>query len=324
MIRRNFWKCIGAAAGMAITATARITNGQEAYPVKPVRVLVSNTIGGGGVNDAIARIVLQKLSEVLGQTFIAGYRFALSGDSNMTQLAKAKPDGYTLLLTANSAQVVNSSSYKNVSTKSIQDFAPVGLVASTGYVLVANAAFPANSVADLIALAKAKPGQIRYAANNNGTVIHMIGLMFKRAAGIDMVRDHYGGSDEAAANVADGSTPVSFLSVPSALPYIQSGKIKVLGVVNKKRLAFMPKSPTIGETLPGFGITLWHGLLAPAGTPKDVIEKLQAGLTKALADKGVIDQLAAQGCEVLTGSSDEFAALIHDDLPRMSPDISDL
>lgn len=299
------------AATVAMNAAA-----QGAYPARPVTVIVPQA--AGGANDAIARIVSQKLTEVMGQSFIVDNRPGAGGNVGTAQVAKSKPDGYTLMLTTNSAQVINPFIYKSTGFDPIKDFEPVGLVASAGYVLVANSAFPANSVTDLIAMAKAKPGQINYASAGNGTLNHLIGEMFKHSAGIDLVHVPYKGSGAAATDLAGGQIPVSIQSVPSSLPFLQSGKIKVLAVVNEKRLASMPNVPTIGETLPGFGSTPWYGLLAPAGTPKDVIAKLQAGLAKALAGKDVADKLGAQGCEVLTSSPAQFAALIRDDLPRWS------
>lgn len=322
MTQRNFLKYIGAAVTAAVAATAATgASAQAAYPVRPVTVIVPQA--AGGANDAIARIVMQKVAEVMGQPFIVDNRPGAGGNVGTAQAAKARPDGYTLLLTANSAQVINPFIYKNTGFDPVKDFEPVGLVASAGYVLVANAAFPANSIADLIAIAKAKPGQINYASAGNGTLNHLIGEMFKHAAGIEMVHVPYKGSGAAATDLAGGQIPVSVQSVPSSLPFLQSGKIKVLGVVNEKRIATMPNTPTIGETLPGFGSTPWYGVLAPAGTPKDIIAKLQAGLTKALAGKDVSDKLAMQGCEVLVSSPAQFAAVIRDDLPRWNKIVKD-
>lgn len=316
MIQRNFWKRLAATASVMAATVGMNATAQSAYPARPVTVVVPQA--AGGANDAIARIVSQKLTEVMGQSFIVDNRPGAGGNVGTAQVAKSKPDGYTLMLTTNSAQVINPFIYKSTGFDPIKDFEPVGLVASAGYVLVANSAFPANSVTDLIAMAKAKPGQINYASAGNGTLNHLIGEMFKHSAGIDLVHVPYKGSGAAATDLAGGQIPVSIQSVPSSLPFLQSGKIKVLAVVNEKRLASMPNVPTIGETLPGFGSTPWYGLLAPAGTPKDVIAKLQAGLAKALAAKDVADKLGAQGCEVLTGTPAQFAALIRDDLPRWS------
>jgi tripartite-type tricarboxylate transporter receptor subunit TctC len=294
---------------------------QGLYPARPVTVIVPQS--AGGANDAIARIVTQKLGDIMGQTFLVDNRPGAGGNVGTAQAAKAKPDGYTLLLTTNSAQVINPAIYKNTGFDPIKDFEPVGLVANAGYVLVANSAFPANSVAELIAQAKAKPGQISYASAGNGTLNHLIGEMLKRTAGIDMLHVPYKGAASAATDVAGGQVPVSVQSLPSSLPFLQSGKIKVLGVVNEKRLAQLPNTPTIGETLQGFGSTPWYGLLAPAGTPKEIVAKLQAALEKTLASKDVVDKLAAQGCEVMLGDPVQFATLIREDLPRWSKIVKD-
>ncbi len=316
MKKRNFCKHFAVLAG-ALTALISVSaHAQGQYPSRPVTVIVPQA--AGGANDAIARIVTQKLGEIMGQTFLVDNRPGAGGNVGTAQAAKAKPDGYTLMLTTNSAHVINPAIYKNTGFDPIKDFEPIGLVANAGYLLVANSAFPANSVAELIAQAKAKPGQISYASAGNGTLNHLIGEMFKRAAGIDMLHVPYKGSAGAATDVAGGQVPVSVQSLPSSLPFLQSGKIKVLGVVNEKRLASLPNVPTIGETLPGFGSTPWYGLLAPAGTPKDIIIKLQAALEKTLASKDVVAKLAVQGSDVLTGGPVQFAKLIREDLPRWS------
>lgn len=321
MKKRNFWKHLAAMLGVLGAASAIPAHAQETYPAKPVTVIVPQA--AGGANDAIARIVTQKLGEIMGQTFLVDNRPGAGGNIGTAQAAKAKPDGYTLMLTTNSAHVINPAIYKNTGFDPIKDFEPVGLVANAGYVLVANSAFPANSVADLIAQAKAKPGQISYASAGNGTLNHLIGEMFKHSAGVDMLHVPYKGAGAAATDVAGGQVPVSVQSLPSSLPFLQSGKIKVLGVVNEKRLASLPNAPTIGETIPGFGSTPWYGLLAPSGTPKDIVAKLQAGLAKTLANKDVIDKLAALGCEVLTASPAQFATLIREDLPRWNKIVKD-
>lgn len=321
MKKRNFWKHLAAMLGVLGAISAIPAHAQETYPAKPVTVIVPQA--AGGANDAIARIVTQKLGEIMGQTFLVDNRPGAGGNIGTAQAAKAKPDGYTLMLTTNSAHVINPAIYKNTGFDPIKDFEPVGLVANAGYVLVANSAFPANSVADLIAQAKAKPGQISYASAGNGTLNHLIGEMFKHSAGVDMLHVPYKGAGAAATDVAGGQVPISVQSLPSSLPFLQSGKIKVLGVVNEKRLASLPNTPTIGETIPGFGSTPWYGLLAPSGTPKDIVAKLQAGLAKTLANKDVIDKLAALGCEVLTASPAQFATLIREDLPRWNKIVKD-
>jgi tripartite-type tricarboxylate transporter receptor subunit TctC len=288
---------------------------QGAYPDKPITVVVPQ--GAGGANDAIARIVVQKLATVLKQSVVIDNRPGAGGNIGTAYVAKAKPDGYTLVLTTNSAHVVNPWLYKNIGFDPVKDFAPIGTVATAGYVLVANPAFPANSVKELIARVKAAPpGSISYASAGNGTLNHLIGEMIKKQAGIDMVHVPYRTSAAAVTDVVGGQLPLSVQSLPSSIAFIKGGKLKVLAVANEKRIAALPDVPTLGETLPGLGTTPWYGLLAPAGTPQPVIDRLQAALAQALDGKDVQEQLAAQGCEVFKGTPAAFATLIRTELPQ--------
>ena len=230
--------------------------------------------------------------------------------------ARAKPDGYTLMFTADSSMVINPALYKNTGFDPIKDFEPVGPVATAGYVLVANPAFPAKNTAELIALAKQQPGKINIGSAGNGTLNHLIGEMLGKAADIEMMHVPYKGSAAAVADLVSGQIQVSVQSVPSSIAFIKSGKIEVLGVVNPNRLPSMPEAPTIGETMKGFGATPWYGVFAPAGTPKAIIAQLNAEIAKALDSKDVQEKLAAVGCEPFKSTSEQFATLVKDDLPR--------
>ena len=285
---------------------------QSDYPNHPVNVIVPQATGGA--NDTIARIVTAKLSEVLGQQFIVENRAGAGGNIGTAAAAKAKPDGYTLLLTTNSVQVINPWLYKSTGFDSIKDFEPVGLVASAGYVLVTNAEFPANNVSELIAQAKANPGKINYASAGNGTLNHLIMEMFKQKVGIDLQHVPYKGASAAATDVAGGQVPVSVQSAPSSLNLLKTGKIKALAVTNEKRIAALPDTPSISETITGFGSTPWYGIFAPAGTPKAIVDKLNAAIKTTLADKDVQDKLLKQGCEPLESSPQQFSKLVKDDL----------
>jgi len=285
---------------------------QADYPNRPVSVIVPQATGGA--NDTIARIITAKLSEILGQQFVVENRPGAGGNIGTAASAKAKPDGYTLMLTTNSAQVINPWLYKTTGFDPIKDFTPVGLVASAGYVLVAHSAFPANNINELIAQAKANPGKINYASAGNGTLNHLIMEMFKQKVGIDVQHIPYKGAAAAATDVAGGTVPVSVQSAPSSLSLISSGKIKALAVTNEKRIAALPNVPAISETIPGFGSTPWYGILAPAGTPAAIVDKLNAAIKTALADKGVQERLLKQGCEPLQSTPQQFATLIKDDL----------
>ncbi len=299
------------AAAIAMTGTA---SAHDKYPSKPVTLVVPQA--AGGANDTIARIVAQKLTEQMGQQFIIDNRPGAGGNIGTAAAAKAKPDGYTLMLTVNSAHVINPALYKNAGFNPVKDFEPVTPVATAGYVLVANPTFPAKNVNELIAAAKAQPGKLAIASAGNGTLNHLIGEMLQKAAGIELVHIPYKGASAAVTDVVGGQVPLSVQSLPSSIAFIKSGKLKVLGVVNEKRVSALPDVPTIGESIKGFGETPWYGLFAPAGTPKAVVDRLQAEVSKALESPEVKEKLAGVGCEPFKSTPDQFAALIKDDLPK--------
>ncbi len=287
---------------------------EERYPTKPVTVVVPQA--PGGANDAIARIVAQKLSEQLGQQFIIDNRPGAGGNLGTSVAAKGKPDGYTLLLTVSSAHVINPSLYKSPGFDPVKDFEPITPVATAGYALVANNNFPASNVSELIAVAKKQPGKIAIASAGNGTLNHLIGEMLQKAAGIELMHVPYKGASAAVTDLVGGQVQLSVQSLPSSISFIKSGKLKVLGVVNEKRVSALPDVPTIGETLKGFGSTPWYGLLAPAGTPKAVVAQLQAQVAKALDTPDAREKLAAVGCEPFKSTPEQFAAQIKAELPQ--------
>lgn len=295
-------------------ATAAVA--QESYPSKPVTVVVPQA--PGGANDAIARIVTQKLSGVFGRQFVVENRPGAGGNIGTAYVAKSAADGYTLLFTVSSAHVINPALYKRRGFDPVRDFAPVGSVATAGYVLVANPSFGPNNVKELVDAARAKPDTIMYASAGNGTLNHLIGEMLQHSAGIRLVHIPYKGASAAVADVVGGQVPLSVQSLPSALSFIRAGKLKVLAVTNEKRLPSMPEVPTVGETLRGFGATPWYGLFAPAGTPPAVVSRLQAALSKVLDSPDVRDTLARQGCQPFPSGAPQFEALIRDELPRWS------
>jgi tripartite-type tricarboxylate transporter receptor subunit TctC len=300
-------------AGAALIALAHGTASAQAdYPTRPINVIVPQATGGA--NDTIARIISAKLSEILGQQFVVENRTGAGGNIGTAAAAKAKPDGYTLMLTTNGAQVINPWLYKTTGFDPIKDFTPVGLVASAGYVLVANAAFPANNVNELIAHLKANPGKYNYASAGNGTLNHLIMEMFKQQVGLNIQHVPYKSASAAATDVAGGTVPISVQSAPSSLGLLKAGKIKALAVTNEKRIGALPDVPSISETIPGFGSTPWYGILAPTGTPVAIVNKLNAAIKTALADKGVQERLLKQGCEPLESTPQQFATLIKDDL----------
>lgn len=251
----------------AVLCSAAFAAGaQDKYPSKPITVVVPQA--AGGANDAIARVVAQKLSEQMGQSVIVDNRPGAGGTLATGTTARARNDGYTLLLTADSAHVIGPALYKNPGFDPVKDFAPVAPVATAGYVLVAHPSFPANTVAEMVALAKANPGKYAIASAGNGTLNHLIGEMLQKAAGIQLQHIPYKGSAAAATDVVGGQVPLSVQSLPSAIAFIKAGKLKVLGVVNEKRVAALPDAPTIGETIKGFGQAPWYALFARLARPR--------------------------------------------------------
>ena len=303
----------------ALSATlvlAGPTMAQDKYPSKPVTLIVPQA--AGGANDAIARVIAQKLTEQTGQSFIVDNRTGAGGNVGASAAAKTKADGYTLMLTADSVVVINPSLYKNTGFDTLKDFDPVGSVATAGYVLVANPAFAAKNMSEFIAQAKQQPGKINIGSAGNGTLNHLIGEMLGKETGIDLVHVPYKGAAAAVTDLVAGQVQVSVQSLPSSISFIKNGKIKVLGVVNPKRIAALPDSPTIGETVKGFGTTPWYGVFAPAGTPKAIVTQLNAEIAKALESKDVQERLAGVGCEPYKTTSEQFSALVKSDLARWS------
>ena len=293
-----------------------LAHAQEKFPSRQVTLVVPQA--AGGANDAIARVVAQKLSDQWGQSVVVENRPGAGGNVGTAYAAKAKNDGYTLLVNADSAQVINPFLYAKTGFDSVKDFEPVAPLAKAGYVLVANPSLPANNVAELIALAKSKPGALSIASAGNGTLNHLIGEMLQKATDIQLQHIPYKGAAAAATDVVSGQVPLSVQSMPSSIAFVRAGKLKVLGVVNEKRVAALPDAPTIGETVKGFGATPWYGMFAPAGTPKDLVQFVQNEVSKALDSGDARDRLATLGCEPFKGTSEQLAAIVRDDLVRWS------
>ncbi|TFZ04312.1 Bug family tripartite tricarboxylate transporter substrate binding protein [Ramlibacter rhizophilus] len=287
---------------------------QDKYPSRPVTLIVPQA--AGGANDAIARVIAQKLTEQTGQSFIVDNKPGAGGNVGTVLAAKAKPDGYTLMLTADSSMVINPSLYKNTGFDPLKDFVPVSPVATAGYALVANTSFPASNVSEFIALAKQQPRKINIGSAGNGTLNHLIGEMLSKQTGIELTHVPYKGASAAVTDLVAGQVQVSVQSLPSSIAFIRSGKVKVLGVVNPKRVPALPDAPTIGETVKGFGATPWYGVFAPAGTPPAIVAQLNAEIAKALDAKDVQEKLAGVGTEPFKSTPEQFGTLVREDLPR--------
>ena len=305
---------------MAITfgvAWCQWASAQPSYPSRPILMVVPQT--AGGTNDIVGRLVSQKLSEVLGSPVAVENRPGAGGNIGTQFVGKSAKDGYTLLMTISSSQAINPALYKNPGFDPVKDFKPLALIGAVPNVLLAHPDFPAKSVRDLIALAKQKPGHYQYASAGNGTLNHLLGEMLNTMAGIELQHVPYKGVAPALNDVLGGQLPLVFASLPSSLSHIKAGKLKPLAVSSARRSPTLPDVPALSEFVPGYSGTLWIGLFAPAGTPHEVLSKLEEGMTKALATKDLRDKLELQGVELAPPTTpDQFAKLLNEDIARWS------
>jgi tripartite-type tricarboxylate transporter receptor subunit TctC len=283
-------------AALAAAALAAIVAGSlpsrlqaQDYPARPVMVIVPQPPGGG--TDIITRIFADQLTKQLGQTFVVENRAGAGTVVGSVAAAKAAPDGYTLLagLTANMA--VNPSLFTNLAYDPIRDFTAVGMMAQFPFVIVVSKDFPAHSVKELIALAKAKPGEINFASAGNGSGQHLSAELFKLMTGTNLTHVPYRGAAPAYTDVISGRTPVFFDNLSSALGQIRGGSVRALAVTSKGRAPLLPDVPTVGDTVPGYQNTVWFGLWAPKGTPPAIIAKLHAAMEKSVADPTVQERI---------------------------------
>ena len=307
-------RSIRALAGLALAAAAIGHAHADTYPSKPIQMIVPQA--PGGTNDIVARLVAADLSQRLGQQVVVENRPGAGGNIGTQTAARATPDGYTLLMTISSTQAINPSLYRSVPFDPVKDFEPISLVATVPNVLVVNPAFPANSMPELIAMAKTKPDFYRYGSAGNGTLNHLLGEMLNTMAGIKLEHVPYKGVAPALNDVLGNQVPMAFASLPSVLSHIKAGKVRALGVSSAKRSPFAPDIPAIGETVPGYSGDLWVGLFAVRGTPKDVVQKLSTAMQAALADKALRDKLAAQGAETLGGTPQQLATTLRTDIDK--------
>jgi tripartite-type tricarboxylate transporter receptor subunit TctC len=280
-----------------------------AFPNKPMRIVVP--FPAGGTTDILARAVAQQLTQAWGQQVIVDNRPGAGGNIGSELVAKSAPDGYTLLMGTVGTHAINPSLYAKMPYDHVRDFAPVILVAGVPNVLVVHPSVPANNVAELIAWGKANPGKLNFASSGSGTSIHLAGELFRVQTGIQMTHVPYKGSAPAIQDLLGGQVQLMFDNLPSALPQIKAGKLRALGVTSATRAAALPDVPTIAESgLPGFEASSWFGLLAPAGTPRDVVVKLDAEVAKWLASQDARDKLLAQGAIAAGGTPEDFSAHI--------------
>ena len=297
-------------AGFALLAlsVAYAAAAQSPYPNKAVRILVP--FPPGGPADALARIIGDHLSQSLGQPFVVENKPGAGGNIGMEQGAKAPPDGYTLTLAAVGNLTIAPSLYSKLPYDAAKDYAPISVLATVPNILITAPTVPAKTLRDLITLAKARPGTLNFASPGNGSGAHLAGELLKNMAGIDIVHVPFNGVGPAMTAVLAGDVQLFFAQSSAALQYINTGKVTALGVAGAKRMTAAPELPTLAEAgLPNFEVTSWYGLVAPAGTPSAIVERLNNEIVKALANPDVRVKLAGLGAEPVGNSPGEFAAM---------------
>jgi len=322
------FKSFGRLAGVSIALCstfliAKTALAQTAWPTKPVKIVVP--FAPGGTTDILARAVAPELTKAFGQTFIVDNRTGAGGNVGADIVAKSPADGYTLLMGTVGTHGINKSLYSKLPFDPQKDFAPITLVAGVPNVMVMNAdkakTLGINNVPDFIKYAKAHPGQLNMASSGNGTSIHLAGELFKSMTGTFMTHIPYGGSGPAMMGLVSGNVDVMFDNLPSSMAQIKSGRLKAFAVTSGQRSGAMPELPTIEEAgkLKGFEASSWFGLLAPAGTPADVVLKLQQATASALNSPAMKEKLLAQGAIPSGNSPQEFAAFIDAEIKKWAP-----
>jgi tripartite-type tricarboxylate transporter receptor subunit TctC len=278
------------------------------FPTRPVTIVVGYT--PGATSDLVARTIGERLNAAWGQSVIVDNRSGVGGNIAAGYVARAPGDGYTLMIGTDAMMTTNSYLYRNTPFDPVKDFAPITYAGANIICLAVHTDFPANSVADVIAYARANPGKLNYGSSGMGSPHHLAGELVRQKTGIDIIHVPYRGGGATINDLIGGHIKVAFLSLSTAVPHLTSGKIKILAVVEKARYAALPDIPTVGETVPGFEMSSWHGFFAPATTPAPLVARLNAAITKVLVTSEVKDKLAVLGVAVATSTPAELAVLV--------------
>lgn len=301
---KTFTACV--AGYIALIAVACLPAVAQSYPTKPIRFIAPNL--PGGPTDILARLLGQQLSERMGQPVIIENRAGAGGNIGTEAAAKSPPDGYTLVTANNATFGANVSIYKRLGFHPIKDFTPVIFVGRQPNILVVHPSLPVNNVKQLIALAKARPGELNYSGSGIGAAAHLGAELFKSMTGTNIVHISYKSAAPALVDLIAGQTQLMFATALSVSPHIKANRVRPLAVTTEKRSPFMPELPTIAEAgVPGFEASTWHGVVVPAGTPAPIVERLNTELNKALKTPDVRQRLTGLGAEIVGGSSKDFA-----------------
>ena len=299
---------------MLLAACGAATVSAQTYPAKAVRMIVSYP--AGGPNDIMGRTISAKLTELMGQTFVVDNRSGAAGNIGTDSVAKAAPDGYTLLMGAG-AMTIAPSLYPKLPYDVVRDFAPVSMVASAGFVLVLHPSVPAKTVAQFIDLLKKQPGKLNCASSGVGAPPHLALELFQSMTGTKMNHIPYKGATPALTDLVGGQVDLYFAGISGAIPHIQSGRLRTLAVTGKKRSVVLPEVPTLDQSgLKGYDVATWFGVLAPAGTPRDIINRLNAATVKAVSLPDTREKLLAAGAEPDSSTPEEFAKHIREEIVK--------
>ena len=314
----RIWKTLLGAATAALALSGPLVLAQaQTYPNRAITLVIP--FAPGGSTTIVGRVIADKMSETLGEKIVVDNRPGAGGTVGTKAVAKSDPDGYTLVLGYTGTLAIGPSLYKNAGYDPRKDFAPIGLIGNAPNSLVVHPSFPAKTIAELIAYAKANPGKVNFGSAGAGTVSHITGEYFAASAGIKLVHIPYKGTGPALTDLLGGHIPMAFAPIPASHPNVSAGLLRALAVTSTTRSSLLPDVPTIAESvLPGFDASLYYGLAAPAGTPRSIIDRLNKALRAALASDEVKKQLTQDGTEITPGTPEDYAAFIDKDEKKWS------
>jgi tripartite-type tricarboxylate transporter receptor subunit TctC len=314
--RGALWSLVWAVLGAAWWGPA------WAYPDRPLTLIVPWAAGGS--TDILARALAEQLTKSMGQPVIVENRAGASGNVGSALVVKARPDGYTLLVGSMSTHAMNPALMPGMPFRGVEDFTPIALMAQVINTLVVHPSLPVTSVKELIAYAKEHPNRLNYASAGSGSTNHLSAVLFERAAGIEMTHVPYKGGAPAVLDTVGNQTQVMFTAATQSLPHVKSGKLRLLGVTEARRSTLLADTPTVGETLPGYELSVWYGLFGPPGLPPELVERLNAATNQAMSDPAVKARMAAMGVDVISTSSTQFGTTLRRDADKYGRLIRDL
>lgn len=314
-MKRTFFAAAIAALSVALAPAGPVA--AQDFPTRPVTLVIP--FAAGGSTDLVGRLIAERMAAELGQPVVVENKGGAGGNLGAAQVAKANPDGYTILMGTVATHALNPALYKKMPYDPVTSFAPVSLLVVVPNVLVVNPDFPAKTTEELIALLKKDPGKYSYASSGNGTPLHLSGELFKSMADVDMQHIPYQGAGPALVDVLSGQVPIMFDNLPSSTSHIKSGKLRALGVTTAKRAPSFPDLPAIAEAVPGYETYTWNAVFAPAGTPPEVVAKLNAAANKALADPKVQARLADFSAVSVGSTPEELGEHVKKEIAKWAP-----